>query len=149
MDMSQIQGVILLIILAASIAAMFSGEKQHKKSKEALTMAEDDMVDQTEKPSIAHRVSEGFAGLDIKKNAEGLVESIKGIPLSVVPTSTIGEMTKAIREYTANKTAGVKMSFAAASALAADIMKLRHAKKAVPPAEPEPEGKGKTDLNAA
>lgn len=112
-------------------------------------MAEDDMVG--DNPIRPTRITESVSKMDIRKNSEGVIDMIKGVPLSIVPNSTIGEMTQAIREYTKNKVTGARMSISAASAIAADILSLRHANKATPPS-PEPEegeGKGRADTNAA
>ena len=162
MDASTLQSGIFLLIMVASIAAMFMGDDKQKQQSAGMVSAEEDMVDPgdlgsatghpvcDQKPSVVARVTESVAKVDIKKSANDMIESIKGIPLSVVPDSTIGNMTKAIREYTANKTNGVKMSWNQAMALAADIKQLYANRKAVPPdPEPEVEKKGKTDVNAA
>lgn len=140
MDMNIIQGGIVLAIVGASVIhAMNGSEKEHKRMVKEVEG--EDVVDPgdlggaTEAgPGVAARIVQGISDLDIKTNAEGLVTTLKGIPLTMIPNSTIGEMTDAVRDWCQN--AGRKMERKIAFNIASNIQSLYKAKMVAPEEKP-------------
>lgn len=150
MDIQIIQGG--MIVVAALTALYFSlkGDSvtQPTKRGKNITQEEEDMVDPGELGSAtgqpASVTTVGVAKLDIVRNTDGLVESIKGIPLSIINNDTVGAMTAQIRDLCRN--GQHQMGRLAAFDLATKIKELRAKKQAV---EPDAASKKRSEVNAA
>lgn len=161
MNVELVQGILLVGMVAVSlISAIRGSEKNHARMKQHLSHPTDEDVvvgdlgpavpgdtSTIDAPEIGVKVSAGFAGIDIKKNAQGLIEAIQGVPLAVVPNATIGKMTEAVRGWCTN--AGHKMSRDAAMKIADRIKQVYQSGKAAPAEPANDDGKGKANINAA
>jgi hypothetical protein len=152
MDSMMIEGIVLVAIVLFGFVHAMSEDKPAVKHKEPAVEGEEPVIDpgvlgnadgEIVKPSIVHV---GIAKLDIKHNAEGLVEFVKGIPVALIPNGTTGMMAQAIRDFCRNGKS--QMNRAMSYDIASKIKDLRSANKTVSTEEDQAE-KSRSELKAS
>lgn len=157
MNIELVQGGILGAILIGSVwSAIRSSEENHTKMKDKLTHPTDEdvvvgdlgpAIEEVKGPSLVETIIEKS---QIKQTAEGLIEKIDGINLSLIPPGlTRSGMAEFIRNM--QEKSGIKMTYKYCLGVAAKVVQLREEGKAVEPAVDAANDpvKGKTNINAA